>query len=256
MSFREPLLLLGAGARPAGAARPTCSRSGGGGASPSATRTSTCWPRWPAASGRATSPPRSRCSRSPRCWSRSRGPQRTVAAERREATVMLVFDTSRLDARHRRRARPRLAAGAGRGAHVRQASCRTSSASASSRFGTSAEQLVEPTTDHAARDGGDRRRCRSRGATAMGDALAARDRRRAHAGHRRPRAAAPAAGGDRAALRRREHARRGPDRRSRSSAKKLQDPDLHGRARHARTARCSHRPNTGGRSTEPSRRTR
>ena len=42
----------------------------------------------------ATCPRCSRCSRSRRCSSRSRGPERTVAAKREEATVIMVTDTS------------------------------------------------------------------------------------------------------------------------------------------------------------------
>ena len=51
-------------------------------------------------------------------------------------------------------------------------------------FGTSASQLVEPTTDKARVKAGDRLADSSRGKTAMGDGLALGDRRRAHAGDR------------------------------------------------------------------------
>ena len=62
------------------------SRSGGAGASRSATRTSTCWPRSPGARRRATSRPLLALLALAALLVALARPERTVAAERREAT--------------------------------------------------------------------------------------------------------------------------------------------------------------------------
>jgi Ca-activated chloride channel family protein len=95
-------------------------------------------------------------------------PQRTVAAERREATVLLVFDTS--GSMLARDVKPsRLAAAQSAGATF------TDRVPDEFRigvvgFGSSAQQLVEPTTDHA-RVKATINELQVKGATAMGDAL-------------------------------------------------------------------------------------
>jgi Ca-activated chloride channel family protein len=97
-------------------------------------------------------------------------PQRTVAAERREATVILVFDTSgsmlATDVQPSRLAAAQLAG-------------KTFTAKVPDTFrigvigfGSSAQQLVEPTTDHA-RVKTTIDALQVKGATAMGDALKA-----------------------------------------------------------------------------------
>src|SRR4051794_33933969 len=95
-------------------------------------------------------------------------PQRTVAAERREATVMLVFDTSgsmlATDVRPSRLA----AAPAAGNAIVRSVPDEFRIGVVG--FGSSAQQLTEPTTDHA-RVKTTISSLQVAGATAMGDAL-------------------------------------------------------------------------------------
>ena len=86
--------------------------------------------------------------------------------------------------------------------------CRTSSAIGVIAFGSTAQQLAEPTTDRAQAEARDRLAAGA-GATAMGDALKLGDRLAPRADARTASAAARAAAGrDRAARRRREHARR------------------------------------------------
>ena len=116
------------GAAAAGRSPPTSPRSSGGGGSRSATRTSTCSPRSPRRAGCATCRRCWRCSRSPRCWSRSARPERTVAAQREEATVMHGHRHVGLDARQGRPPRPadRRARG---GADAHRARCRRTSGS-------------------------------------------------------------------------------------------------------------------------------
>ena len=94
VSFQSPAPARPAGAGPAGGGRLRRSRSGGRASSRSATRTSTCWPRSPGARGRATSRRVFALLALAALLIAIARPQRTVAAERREATVMLVFDTS------------------------------------------------------------------------------------------------------------------------------------------------------------------
>ena len=81
-------------------------------------------------------------------------PQRTVAAERREATVILVFDTSgsmlATDVQPSRLEAARLA-----GMTFADKVPDTFRLGVIG-FGSSAQQLVEPTTDHAAREDDDR----------------------------------------------------------------------------------------------------
>ena len=99
-------------------------------------------------------------------------------------------------------------------------------------FGTTAEQLSEPTTDRSqalrALDS-----LKSSGAHRDGRRAPARDRRDPHADDRRRRAAAAAPRRDRAALRRREHRAAADPREVAQRAEEAQDPDLLGRARHA-----------------------
>ena len=99
------------------------------------------------------------------------------------------------------------------------------------KFGSTAEQVVEPTTDRT------RMRLALRGlsvagATAMGDGLALGLDAARTPGARRPRRHPPPAGGDRAALRRRQHprrrtrstSRRGPRRRACASTRSRSAP--------------------------------
>ena len=129
-------------------------------------------------------------------------PERTVAVEQRQGTVMLVHDTSgsmqatdvapdRLSARARGRAHARQLAARGVPARRGPASTRASSRCPSRR----------PTAPGAARA----RRPEGAGRDGDGRRPAARDRRDPRAGDRRRRAAAAAAGRDRAAVGRREH---------------------------------------------------
>ena len=158
---------------------PTCSRSGGGGASPCATRTSTCWPR---VAGRSWGAPRAR-----RCSAllalaallvALARPQRTVAAERREATVMLVTDTS--GSMHATDVKPdRLAAA--------QAAARTFAEQGAGRLPPRAGQLRHRTpqqlvgADDRPRAGDARRstRCRSRARRRWATRSSSRSTRRA-----------------------------------------------------------------------------
>ena len=94
MSFREPLLLAGLVLVPLALARLLASRSAGAGATRSATRRSTCSRASRARRAAGTCRRCSRCSRSPRSAIALARPERTVAVEQRQGTVMLVHDTS------------------------------------------------------------------------------------------------------------------------------------------------------------------
>ena len=166
-------------------------------------------------------------------------PERTVAAEQRQAMVVMVTDTSgsmlatdvkptRLDAA--KAAGNALADKLPRDFRLGLVG-----------FGSTASLLVEPTTDklrvRAGLEG-----LEFAGKTAMGDGLAQGPGGGADAGDQRARRAAAAAGRDRAALGRRQHGRhQRPDhgRRARAPAA---DPDLHGRARHRRRLHHPHAP--------------
>ena len=96
-------------------------------------------------------------------------PQRTVAAERREATVMLVFDTS--GSMLATDVQPsRLAAAQARRQRRSRTRCPDEFRIGVIGFGSSAQQLAEPTTDHA-RVKATINSLQVAGATAMGDAL-------------------------------------------------------------------------------------
>ena len=240
MGFREPLLLHRPGARPARARRLR-----GGAAAPPALRRALherrrAGRRGAARAGCATCRRCSRCSRSPRCWSRSRARERTVAAERREATVVMVTDTSGsmlatdvgpepADGRAREAARTLL----------EQRAARLPARPRVVRLDRRAARGADHRPQRACSPRrGPRSRCA--GATAMGDGLAlGLDAARVPVpdglgGTRRLPARA------RAALRRRQHPRRRPDRR-RPARQAPAGARLHRRARHARPA-CWRRP--------------
>ena len=160
-------------------------------------------------------------------------PQRTVAAERREATVMLVFDTSgsmlATDVQPSRLA----AAQAAGNAFVEAVPDEFRIGVVG--FGSTAQQLTEPTTDHA-RVKTTISSLQVAGATAMGDALklainSARVPIPDGLGGERRLPAAIVLLGDGSL-----DARRGPDRR-RPADQEVQDPRLHRGARARRTGR-------------------
>ena len=177
--------------------------------------------------GSATSR-RARAARARGAARRARTAERTVAAEQRQATVVMVTDTSgsmlAKDVQPDRLTAAKVAARALTDKLPRDFRLGLVG------FGTAASQLVEPTTDKArvrvAIDS-----LKFAGKTAMGDGLSLAARGRALAGHRpRQRAPAAAARSDRAVVRRRQHRGLGPDhgRRARTEAA---HPGLHGRAR-------------------------
>jgi Ca-activated chloride channel family protein len=151
-------------------------------------------------------------------------PERTVAVEQRQGTVMLVHDTSgsmqATDVAPNRLAAAREAAG------ILVRSLPEEFRLGLISFNSKAEQLSEPTTDRAqvqrVLDAID-----ERGATAMGDG----DQRDPHAGDRPRRATAAAARGDSAAVGRREHHGRGSAR-GRRRCQAVPHPDLRDRAGH------------------------
>ena len=94
MTFQAPLLLGLLAVCPAGGGGLRAPAAAARASSRSATRTSTCWSRSPGARGRGTSRRVLALLALAALLIALARPQRTVAAERREATVMLVFDTS------------------------------------------------------------------------------------------------------------------------------------------------------------------
>ncbi len=123
---------------------------------------------WPGARGPATCPPLLALLALAALLIAVARPQRTVAAERREATVLLVFDTS--GSMLATDVQPsRLAAAQGAGMTFTDAVPDEFRIGVIG-FGSSAQQLSEPTTDHA-RVKATISSLQVKGATAMGDAI-------------------------------------------------------------------------------------
>ena len=193
-----------AGGRPAGGGALRALAAAGAEVRGRATRTSTCWPRSRGAPRRATSRRVFALLALAALLIAIARPQRTVAAERREATVMLVFDTSgsmlATDVQPSRLAAAQLAGnafveGAGRVPGRRRR--------------LRLERPAARRADDGQRAGeGDDRLAAGRGRDRDGRRAEARDQLGAGADPGRARRRAPAAGGDRPARRRREHPRR------------------------------------------------
>ena len=134
-------------------------------------------------------------------------PERTVAVEQRQGTVMLVHDTS--GSMQATDVTPDRLSAAREAARTLVRSLPEEFRLGVISFNTRVEQVSEPTTDRSqvlrALDGAE-----GAGRHVDGRRPAARDQRDPHAGDRHRRPAAAAAGRDRPAVRRREHEGRGP----------------------------------------------